>query len=80
MPSVLYDVVIAGSGAGGGTLAARLARAGAKVAVVEGGPKVNTRTDFNTHAVPYEFQSRHIPTMKAGKPGFDSERIGGNPT
>jgi choline dehydrogenase-like flavoprotein len=74
MPLTVYDLVVAGSGARGGTLAARLAQQGAKVTVVEGGPKVNTRTDFNTHALPYEFASRHIPIMKPGKPGFDSER------
>jgi choline dehydrogenase-like flavoprotein len=54
-----------------------LARAGVDVAVIEGGPKVNTRTDFNTHAMPFEFANRHIPTMKPGKPGFGSERARG---
>jgi len=69
--------VIVGSGAAGGTLAAHLAHAGADVAVVEGGPRINTRTDFNTHALPHHFPNRHIPTMKPGKPGFDSERSRG---
>ena len=77
MAAKVYDVVVVGSGASGGTLAAHLARAGADVALVEGGPKVNTRTDFNTHAMPYEFENRHIPTMKAGKQGMDSERTRG---
>ncbi len=77
MPGKLFDVVIVGSGASGGTLAAHLARAGADVCVVEGGPSVNTRTDFNTHALPHEFPNRHIPTMKPGKQGFDSERSRG---
>ncbi len=75
--SRLYDVVVVGSGAAGGTLAAHLAREGADVAVVEGGPRVNTRTDFNTHAMPFHFPDRRIPTMKPGKPGFDTERSRG---
>ncbi len=77
MQEKLYDVVVIGSGAGGGTLSARLAELGADVLVLEGGPKINTRTDFNTHALPYEFPFRHIPTMKPGKPGMDGERSRG---
>jgi choline dehydrogenase-like flavoprotein len=72
-----YDVVIVGSGASGGTLASHLARQGVRVAIVEGGPRVNTRTDFNTHAMPFDFPNRHIPTMRPGKEGFDSERSRG---
>ena len=72
-----FDVVIVGSGAAGGTLAAHLARQGVKVAIVEGGPRVNTRTDFNTHALPFEFPNRQIPAMRPGKAGFDSERSRG---
>lgn len=77
MAGKIYDVVVVGSGAAGGTVSAHLARKGVSVAVVEGGPRVNTRTDFNTHALPFEFRNRHIPTMKPGKPGFDSERSRG---
>ena len=72
-----FDVVIVGSGAGGGTLAAHLARQGVRVALVEGGPRVNTRTDFNTHALPFEFPNRQIPAMRPGKEGFDTERSRG---
>lgn len=77
MPSKLYDVVVIGSGAGGGTLSSHLARLSVDVLVLEGGPKVDTRTDFNTHALPYEFPTRHIPIMKPGRPGFDGERSRG---
>lgn len=58
-------------------MAAHLARGGVDVCVVEGGPSINTRTDFNTHSFPFEFPNRHIPTMKPGKPGFESERSRG---
>lgn len=77
MASKVYDVCVVGSGAAGGVLSSHLARAGVDVVVVEGGPAVNTRTAFNTHAMPFEFPNRHIPTMKPGKEGFDSERSRG---
>lgn len=77
MSQQVFDVVVVGAGASGGTLAAYLARLGAKVALMEGGPKINTRTDFNTHGMPFQFPNRHIPTMKPGKQGFDSERSRG---
>lgn len=77
MANKIYDVVVVGSGAGGGTLSARLAGLGVDTLVLEGGPKINTRTDFNTHALPFEFPFRHIPIMKPGKPGYDGERSRG---
>ncbi len=77
MADKIYDVAIIGSGAAGGTLSAHLARLGADVVVLEGGPKVDTRTAFNTHGMPYQFANRSIPTMKPGVEGFDGERSRG---
>jgi choline dehydrogenase-like flavoprotein len=73
----IFDVVVVGSGASGGTLAAHLAQKGLDVCIVEGGPPINTRTDFNTHSLPFHFPNRHIPTMKPDKVGFTSERSRG---
>ena len=77
MPKQVYDVLIVGSGASGGTLAAHLARRGVDVAVIEGGPKIDSRTAFNTHGMPFDFADRHIPTMRPGVAGFESERSRG---
>ncbi len=73
----LFDVCVVGSGAAGGTLSARLAGRGLNVIVVEGGPKINTRTDFNTHAMPYDFRDRKMPTMVPGVAGFEDQRTRG---
>ena len=72
-----FDVCVVGSGAAGGTLSARLARAGLDVIVVEGGPKIDTRTAFNTHAMPYEFRNRKVPIMSPGTEGFEDQRTRG---
>ena len=77
MSQRIYDVCVVGSGAAGGTLSAHLAQQGVDVIVVEGGPKLDTRTAFNTHGMPFEFPLRHIPTMRPGVAGFDSERSRG---
>jgi choline dehydrogenase-like flavoprotein len=77
MAQRIYDVCVVGSGAAGGTLSAHLAHLGVDVIVLEGGPKVDTRTAFNTHGMPYEFPLRHIPTMRPGVAGFDGERSRG---
>lgn len=77
MAARIFDVCIVGSGAAGGVLSAHLARRGVDVALVEGGPKIDTRTAFNTHAMPFDFPGRHIPVMRPGVAGFDSERSRG---
>jgi len=77
MAAKIYDVCVVGSGAAGGTLSAHLAQRGINVAIVEGGPGINTRTAFNTHGMPFDFPNRHIPTMRPGVEGFDSERSRG---
>ena len=71
MSKQVYDVLIVGSGAAGGTLAAHLAAKGIDVGVIEGGPKIDTRTAFNTHAMPFDFPNRHIPTMRPGVAGWE---------
>src|SRR5438034_8976924 len=73
----LFDVCVVGSGAAGGTLSTALARSGLNVIVVEGGPKIDTRTAFNTHAMPYDFPNRKVQIMVPGVAVFEDARTRG---
>ncbi|MBI1358187.1 MAG: GMC family oxidoreductase [Acidobacteria bacterium] len=54
----VFDAVVVGSGAGGGTAVQRLTGAGLDVALLEGGPSLNPSTDYRSHNWPYEFDDR----------------------
>lgn len=73
----VFDMCVVGSGAAGGTLAARLAAKGLRVIVVEGGPRINTGTDLNTHALPYDFRNRKVPLTAPATTALKDERARG---
>nr|WP_315381956.1 GMC family oxidoreductase [uncultured Sphingomonas sp.] len=66
--SQVYDYVVIGSGAGGGTIAARLAEAGYSVAVIEGGSDP-LRCGKDRAGVDYRVPAFH--PMASENPGFD---------
>jgi len=45
----MLNVIVVGSGAGGGTIARELARSGVNVTVIDSGPVVNYRNAFKCY-------------------------------
>lgn len=54
----VYDVVVVGSGAGGGTAVKVLTDLGVNVALLEAGPMLNPYKDFKEHVAPYQVDHR----------------------
>src|ERR1017187_8855079 len=60
----VFDVVVIGSGAGGGTMVQVLTQLGVNVALLEAGPMLNPARDFKEHMWPYQ-----VPHRGAGDDG-----------
>jgi choline dehydrogenase-like flavoprotein len=78
-----YDIVIIGTGAGGGTLAHRLAPSGKRILLLERGEYVPREKDnWDTHAVTVaaKYQTREVWRDSAGKPlhPHTNYYVGGN--
>jgi choline dehydrogenase-like flavoprotein len=54
----IHDVVVIGSGAGGGTVAHVLTGMGIKVALLEAGPMLNPARDYKEHKTPADYPHR----------------------
>jgi choline dehydrogenase-like flavoprotein len=62
----IYDVVIIGSGAGGGTATKVLTDLGVNVALLEAGPMLNPAKDFKEHMWPHQVPHRGVGEGGAG--------------
>jgi choline dehydrogenase-like flavoprotein len=69
-----YDVVVVGSGAGGGMAAKVLTDGGLKVAMLEAGGPLNPEKDYYEHKWPYEFDHRGLRLPK-GRSGFAAPNL-----
>jgi choline dehydrogenase-like flavoprotein len=83
MSTMHYDVIIIGSGAGGGTLAYRLAPTGARVLILERGDYVRREKDnWDSHAVNVaaKYHTKEAWTDSSGKPlhPHTNYYVGGN--
>jgi choline dehydrogenase-like flavoprotein len=54
----VFDAVVVGAGAGGGTTARVLTGMGMKVALIEAGPNIVPARDFKEHKWPYDYDHR----------------------
>lgn len=71
MPNKPYDVIVIGTGAGGGMAIHTLCKAGAKVCALNGSRRLDPRKDFRNHRMPYDMKFRGF-----GDPKEEKQRIG----
>ena len=58
MPTKIYDVIVVGTGAGGGTAMKILCEAGLQVCAINSGPRTNPTTDYRRHRQVYDLKYR----------------------
>jgi choline dehydrogenase-like flavoprotein len=66
----VHDVVVIGSGAGGGTTVKVLTDAGVNVTLLEAGPMLNPQKDFKEHMWPWEVPDGHRGAGPGGETYF----------
>jgi choline dehydrogenase-like flavoprotein len=80
MSKKIYDVIVIGTGAGGGMAIKTLCEAGLKVCALNSGRELDPEKDFRNHRMPWDLKYRGFgdPKLKAPSPlGFvgDSEYV-----
>jgi len=71
MADQLYDVIVIGTGAGGGMAVKTLCEAGLKVCALNAGRRLDPSTDFRFHRMPWEMKFRGL-----GDPQYRSQSYG----
>jgi choline dehydrogenase-like flavoprotein len=80
MPNTVYDVIVIGTGAGGGMAIHTLCNAGLKVCAINAGRRLNPSKDFRNHRMPYDMKFRGFndPKKRAQSYGYmDNEYTDG---
>ncbi|PYV13077.1 MAG: GMC family oxidoreductase [Acidobacteria bacterium] len=80
MPQATYDVIVVGTGAGGGMAVKTLTEAGLKVCALSAGRKLDPAKDFRNHRQPYDMKYRGFgdPKTRANSYGYmDNEYTAG---
>jgi choline dehydrogenase-like flavoprotein len=80
MPNKLYDVIVIGTGAGGGMAIKTLCEAGLKVCALNAGRRLDPQKDFRNHRMPWEMKFRGFgdPVKNAQSYGYmDNEWVEG---
>src|SRR6202451_4610348 len=64
MPKQIYDVIVIGTGAGGGMAIKTLCEAGLKVCAINAGRRLDPEKDFRYHRMPWDMKFRGLDDPK----------------
>jgi choline dehydrogenase-like flavoprotein len=81
MPKEIYDVIVIGTGAGGGMAIKTLTEAGLKVCALNAGRRLDPKKDFRNHRMPWDMKFRGFgdPAKRAQSYGYmDNEWTDGD--